>query len=72
MITFHPHDLHSSFGIGKFTNVTEEVPMFFLEPAEIQVAENIPQQDEPVKGDGSQRTQRCFGTADLRTQVQVR
>ncbi len=46
--------------------------MFFLKAAEIQVTEDIAQQNEPSEGKPFQRVQSSFGTADFRTQVQVR
>lgn len=46
--------------------------MFFLEAPEIEIAEDVAQQDETAKGDPLQHVQSGFGTADFRTQVQVR
>jgi len=50
VIAFHPNHLHSSLGVGKLADEAEELPVLFLEAAEIQVGKNIAQQDESAIG----------------------
>jgi len=50
VVPFHPHHFNSSLGIRQFANVTEELPMFFLEAAEIEVAKDVSQKDQSGEG----------------------
>jgi hypothetical protein len=50
VIALYPHDLHVTLGIGKLANVAEELPVFFLEAAEIQITKNIAEQDQAAEG----------------------
>ena len=49
VIPFNPDHRDPAFGIRHLANVTEKLPVFFLKPAEIQIAENIAQQDQAAK-----------------------
>jgi hypothetical protein len=46
VIPFDPYDFNSSLGIGKLADAGEELPMVAVEPAEIEVRENVAQQDQ--------------------------
>jgi hypothetical protein len=56
MVTFHPNHLDVALGIGEFSDVTEKLPVLFLQAPEVQIAENIAQQDKPSKGDRLQHS----------------
>jgi len=43
VIAFHPDDLSVMFGVGKLANVSQEFPVLFCKPAEIQVSKDIAQ-----------------------------
>jgi len=72
VIALDPNHFHAAFRVRKLANVTEKLPVFFLEAAEVEVAEYIAQKDETAKGNPLQHLQRSLRTADLRTQMQVR
>jgi len=72
VIPLDPYDFDPSLGIGKLSDVAEEMPVLLLESAKIEVAENIAEKDEPAKGDRLQHPQGSLGTAHFRPQVQVR
>src|SRR5215831_13441495 len=44
VVSFDPDHLDGALGIGEFAYVTEELPMLFLKPTKIQIAENITEQ----------------------------
>jgi hypothetical protein len=44
VVSFDPDHLDGALGIGEFADVTEELPMLFLKPTKIQIAENITEQ----------------------------
>jgi hypothetical protein len=71
MVPLDPYDLHPPFGIREFSDVAEEMPVFFLEAAKIEIAKNIPEKDEATKGNRPQHLQGSLGTAHFRPQVQV-
>jgi hypothetical protein len=72
VIPLNPDHRNSAFRIRQLADVAEKLPVFFLKPAEIQIAENIAQQNQAVKRHRFQHLQSSLGTAYLRTQVQVR
>ena len=41
VITLNPNHRDAAFRIRQLANVTEKLPVFFLEPAEIEITENI-------------------------------
>ena len=45
VISLNPNHRDSAFRIRQLANVAEKLPVFFLEPAEIEIAENIAQQN---------------------------
>src|SRR5258708_1624903 len=49
VVPFHPNHFHAAFGIGKLPNIPEKLPMFFLQPSEIEIGKDITQQDQPPK-----------------------
>ena len=55
MISLDPDHFDFALRIGKLADVAEELPVLFLEPAKVQITEDIAQQDQPLKRDGSQR-----------------
>jgi hypothetical protein len=63
MVALHPDDLHVTFRVGKLADVRKELPVLFFQAAEIQIAEDVAQEDEPAKGSFFQHRQRSFGTA---------
>jgi hypothetical protein len=72
VIPLNPDHRNSAFRIRQLADVAEKLPVFFLKPAEIQIAENIAQQDQAAKRNRFQHLQSSLGTAYLRTQMQVR
>ncbi len=72
VIALNPNYFHAAFRVRQLANVAEKLPVFFLEAAEVEVAEYIAQKDETAKGNPLQHLQRSLRTADLRTQMQVR
>ena len=72
VITLNPDHRDAAFRIRQLANVAKKLPVFFLEPAEIEIAENIAQQDQAAKRNRFQHLQSSFGTAYFRTQMQVR
>ena len=49
VISLNPNHRDSAFRIRQLANVAKKLPVFFLEPAEIEIAENIAQQDQAAK-----------------------
>ena len=45
VIPLNPNHRDAAFRIRQLANVAEKLPVFFLEPAEIEIAENIAQQN---------------------------
>ena len=45
VIPLNPNHRDATFRIRQLANVAEKLPVFFLEPAEIEIAENIAQQN---------------------------
>jgi len=72
VITLNPNYFHITLGTRQFSDIAEKVPMFLLQAAEVQVAEDIAQEDKAAKGESLQHVHSSLGTADFRTQVQVR
>ncbi len=72
VVPFHPYDFDFTLGIRKFPNVTEKLPMFFLQTAEVQVGKNVAQQDQPVEGRRLQHLQGSGRTAQFGAQMQIR
>jgi hypothetical protein len=71
MVAFDPHHFDFALGIGEFADVTEKLPVFFFEAAEVQIAENVAQQNETAEGNRLQGSERGICTAHLRPQVQI-
>jgi hypothetical protein len=69
VIPLNPDHRDPAFRIRQLSDVPEKLPVFFLKPAEIQIAENIAQQDQAAKRNRFQHLQSSLGTAYLRTQV---
>jgi hypothetical protein len=72
VIPLNPNHRDAALRIRQLANIAEKLPVFFLKTTEIQIAENIAQQDQAAKRNRFQHLQSSFGTAYLRTQVQVR
>ena len=43
VVPFHPNHLDVALGIGKLADVTQKLPVFFLQPPEVQIAEDVAQ-----------------------------
>jgi len=71
VIPFHPHHLDPPLGVRQLADIGKKPPVLLLEPAEIQVAENVAQQDEPAERKPLQHFQRLGGTRGFRPQMQV-
>lgn len=54
MVSFNPDHLDAAPRIRQLSNVGEKVPVFFGQPSEVEVAEDVTEEDQPVK---AQRTQ---------------
>src|SRR5438128_2949871 len=72
VVSFYPHHLDLTLRIGELTNVSQELPVFFLEPAKIQVRKNVTQQDQSPERTLLQHTQGITRAADFRAEVKVR
>jgi hypothetical protein len=72
MIPLNPDHRDPALRIRQLANITEKLPVFFLKATEIQIAENIPEQDQAAKRNRFQHLQSSLGTAYLRTKMQVR
>src|SRR5436305_325589 len=46
VIPFNPDHRDPAFRIRELADVTEKLPVFFFKAAKIQVAENVPEQDQ--------------------------
>jgi len=72
MIPLDPDDLDAMARIGELAYISEELPVLFGKAAKIQVGKDIAQQNQPLKVDRLQKSQRSARLADVGTQVQVR
>jgi hypothetical protein len=43
VVTFHPNHISIALGIGEFADITQKLPMFFLEAPEVQITEDVAQ-----------------------------
>ena len=43
MVSFNPDNFYGSLGIRELSDVAQEMPVLFLETAEIQIAKNVAQ-----------------------------
>ncbi len=71
VITLHPDHLDLALGIREFADVRKKVPVLLFEAAEVQIAEDVPQQNQPAELDGFKQTKSGIRPAELRSQVKV-
>src|SRR5713101_2626800 len=71
VIAFHPYHLNIALGIGKLADVRKQVPMLFLQTAEVQVVEDVAQQHQPVKSNALQHGLHIAGAAGFRAEVNI-
>lgn len=69
VIAFDPDHLDAAPGIGKLADVGKKAPMVFLEPSEVQVAEDVAEQDQPAEIVPSQHLDGITRAAQPRAQV---
>jgi hypothetical protein len=72
VVSFHPHDFDLALRIRKLADIREKVPVLFLEPAEVEIAEDIAEKDQALEAGISQKLQRLGCAADLGAKVQFR
>src|SRR5260370_18565919 len=71
VIAFHPYHLNITLGIGKLADVRKQVPMLFLQTAEVQVVEDVAQQHQPVKSNALQHGLHIAGAAGFRDEGNI-
>src|SRR5262249_21354642 len=71
MIALDPDNLDAAFGIRKFADVRKKTPVIFLEPAEVEIAEDIAEKNKPAEAVASQHPDGIARTAEARAQVQI-
>src|SRR5215470_17737463 len=71
VVPFDPNDFNMTLGIRELADVAKKTPVFFLEPAEIQIGKDVAQKDQPVERRGLQHSQSLRGAAHLRAEVKV-
>jgi len=72
VIALNPNHLYSAFGIGKFADVAQKLPVGLSQASKIQIGEDIPQQNQSAEAVGAQHSQGIFRAADLGAKMQVR
>ena len=55
VVAFYPDYFHTVLGIRQLAYMSQKLPMFLGQAAEIQVGEHIAQQDEPAEIDALQK-----------------
>ena len=71
VIAFNPYDFDFTFGVGELTYVSEELPVFFGQPGEVQVRKNVAEQNQPLKTACLQHSRGFARVAGLCTEVQI-
>src|SRR5581483_12450041 len=72
VVSFDPDNFNVALGIREFSYVRQKTPVFFREASKIQIAKNVPEEDETSKRVLFQDLQRCIRAAYVRPEVQVR
>jgi hypothetical protein len=71
MIALDPDDFDVAFGIRKFANVAQELPVVFGEAGEVEIGKDVAQQNQPLKTVFFKHARRFSRVTGLCTEVQV-
>ena len=71
VVSLDPDHIHLPLRVRQFPDVGEKIPVFPLQPPEIEVAEDVAEQDEAPELDRLQQFESLARPGDLRPQVQV-
>lgn len=71
MIALNPDHFDATLRIRQFADVGKEAPVLFLQPGEIQVAEDVTQQHQALKMVALQHAQGVARAAGFRPEVQI-
>lgn len=71
MVSLHPDHVHLPLWVRQLPDVREKVPVFPLQPPEIEVAEDVAEQDEPMETERLQQLQSFARPGNLRSQVEI-
>ena len=72
VVSFHPDDFNVAFWMGKLADMTEKLPVLFLQACEVEVGEDIAEEDEALETILFQHAGGLAGAAGFGPQVEIR
>ncbi len=54
VVPFQPDNFNFALGVGELADVSEKLPMLFLQTTEVEIAKDVAEQNEPTKRDRAQ------------------
>lgn len=72
VVPFYPDNFNFALAVGELADLGEEHPVIAVEPAEVEIGEDVAEKNEAAIGAGCKKCQRLACPADIGTEVEIR